>query len=63
VLPCTREKFLLNFENNNNAKGDSDMQEEEILKRDIDILLNSIQQDWEKLQKPSLPAADQKRIR
>lgn len=39
------------------------MQEEEILKRDIDILLDSIQQDWEKLQKPSLSAADRKRIR
>jgi len=39
------------------------MQEEEILKRDIDILLDSIRQDWEKLQKSSLSAADRKRIR
>ena len=39
------------------------MQEEEILKRDIDLLLDSTREDWENLQKPDLSAADRKRIR
>ena len=39
------------------------MQEEEILKRDIGMLLDSIRQDWEELQKPELLIADRKRIR
>jgi hypothetical protein len=39
------------------------MQEEEILKRGIDILLDSIRDDWENLQKPSLSGADRNRIR
>lgn len=39
------------------------MQEEEILNRDIDMLLDSIRQDWDDLQKSELLEADRKRIR